>query len=38
MRELFVHAFNIPRYHPKSKPTVDHVYSFVNNEGKIWFR
>lgn len=28
MKELFTSIFSTPRYHPKSKPFVDHVFSF----------
>lgn len=37
-RELLIHTFNVPKYHPKSKPCVDHTYSFVISDERIWFR
>ena len=38
LRELLVHAFGTPRNHPKSKPFVDHVFSFLYIDGRVWFR
>lgn len=38
IRELFVHGFNVPRFHPKSKPSVDHMYAFAYTDKRIWFR
>jgi len=35
---MFSHALATPKNHPKSKPFVDHVFSFSFIEGKIWFR
>ena len=37
-RELLTHIFNVPRYHPKSKPCTDHIFSFIFSDEKIWFR
>lgn len=38
LKELLTNAFNTPRYHPKSKPFIDHIFSFKNLENKIYFR
>lgn len=38
MKEMFVHAFNTPKSHPKSKPFIDHVMSFNYYDGRVWFR
>jgi ribosome biogenesis protein BRX1 len=38
IKELMSCVFNTPRYHPKCKPFVDHVYSFKNFGDRIWFR
>ena len=38
MKELLSHMFNTPKYHPKSKPFIDHIISFKFFEDKIWFR
>jgi ribosome biogenesis protein BRX1 len=35
---MFVHTFNTPKNHPKSKPFIDHVLSFNYIDGKIHFR
>ena len=37
-KSLLQMAFNTPRYHPKSKPFVDHIISFFFLDGHIWFR
>lgn len=37
-RALLTSAFNIPRYHSRSKPFVDHILCFFVLEGKIYFR
>jgi ribosome biogenesis protein BRX1 len=37
-REMFVQIFGSPKGHPKTKPFIDHVFSFTVVEGKIWFR
>ncbi|EAR91085.2 brix domain protein (macronuclear) [Tetrahymena thermophila SB210] len=37
-RELLTHIFNVPRYHPKSKPCTDHLLSFIYSDNKLWFR
>lgn len=31
-------TFATPRYHPKSQPFVDHVFTFTIAENRIWFR
>jgi ribosome biogenesis protein BRX1 len=38
MKELLTQAFGTPKGHPKSKPFIDHVFSFNLADGKIWFR
>lgn len=35
---FFVQIFSTPCYHPKSKPFVDHVFSFSVEDNRIWFR
>ena len=37
-KELLSHVFNTPKNHPKSKPFIDHVISFMYYDGRIWFR
>lgn len=38
IKSLLHQTFNTPRYHPLSKPFVDHVISFHFLDGRIWFR
>lgn len=38
MKEMLIHTFDTPRNHPKSKPFIDHVFSFNYFDGRIWFR
>jgi ribosome biogenesis protein BRX1 len=38
MKEMLTQAFGTPKGHPKSKPFIDHVFSFSLADGKIWFR
>ncbi|KAJ4925791.1 ribosome biogenesis protein BRX1 homolog [Gymnodraco acuticeps] len=38
LKELFTQTFSTPRYHPKSQPFVDHVFTFTINDDRIWFR
>lgn len=38
LKELFGQIFGVPRYHPKSQPFVDHVYTFTLLDNRIWFR
>lgn len=38
LKELLGGVFNTPRYHPKSKPFIDHVFSFKHFDERIWFR
>lgn len=38
VKEMFVQVFNTPKNHPKSKPFIDHVFSFNYHDGRIWFR
>lgn len=37
-KEMFIHVFNTPKNHPKSKPFIDHVISFSYLNGQIFFR
>lgn len=38
VKSLLQLTYNTPRYHPKSKPFVDHIFSFFFLDGHIWFR
>ncbi|XP_068608736.1 ribosome biogenesis protein BRX1 homolog [Brachionichthys hirsutus] len=38
LKELFTQTFSTPRYHPKSQPFVDHVFTFTITDSRIWFR
>lgn len=38
LKEMFIQTFGTPRAHPKSKPFVDRVMSFVWLDNRIWFR
>ncbi|XP_017263425.1 ribosome biogenesis protein BRX1 homolog [Kryptolebias marmoratus] len=38
LKELFIQTFSTPRYHPKSQPFVDHVFTFTVADNRIWFR
>uniref|UniRef100_A0A8C7YQ58 Ribosome biogenesis protein BRX1 homolog n=1 Tax=Oryzias sinensis TaxID=183150 RepID=A0A8C7YQ58_9TELE len=38
LKELFIQTFSTPRYHPKSQPFVDHVFTFSIADNRIWFR
>ncbi|KAM9330038.1 ribosome biogenesis protein BRX1 homolog [Gastrophryne carolinensis] len=38
LKELFIQIFGTPRYHPKSQPFVDHVFTFSVADRRIWFR
>lgn len=38
IKELFTQVFGTPKGHPKSKPFIDHVFSFIITDGRIWFR
>ena len=38
MKALLQMVFNTPRYHPKSKPFVDHMLCFFYLDGNIWVR
>ncbi|XP_037341318.1 ribosome biogenesis protein BRX1 homolog [Pungitius pungitius] len=38
LKELFTQTFSTPRYHPKSQPFVDHVFTFSIADNRIWFR
>ncbi|RDD47564.1 Ribosome biogenesis protein BRX1-like protein [Trichoplax sp. H2] len=38
LQELFTQVFSTPQNHPRSKPFVDHVFSFSLLDERIWFR
>ncbi|XP_043541006.1 ribosome biogenesis protein BRX1 homolog [Chiloscyllium plagiosum] len=38
LKELFIQVFSTPRYHPKSQPFVDHIFTFTISDNRIWFR
>ena len=38
LQELFTQIFSIPRFHPKSKPFVDHILNFSFADNRVWFR
>ncbi|XP_047425211.1 ribosome biogenesis protein BRX1 homolog isoform X2 [Mugil cephalus] len=38
LKELFTQTFSTPRYHPKSQPFVDHIFTFTIADNRIWFR
>eukprot|EP00735_Rhodelphis_limneticus_P012619 TRINITY_DN5930_c0_g1::TRINITY_DN5930_c0_g1_i1::g.9888::m.9888 TRINITY_DN5930_c0_g1::TRINITY_DN5930_c0_g1_i1::g.9888 ORF type:complete len:329 (+),score=79.20,sp/Q8TDN6/BRX1_HUMAN/48.44/2e-97,Brix/PF04427.13/6.4e-35,Brix/PF04427.13/1e+03 TRINITY_DN5930_c0_g1_i1:71-1057(+) len=38
MKELLLQIFSTPKGHRKSKPFIDHVYSFFYLDGRVWFR
>ncbi len=38
LKELFIHTFNSPKSHPKTKPFYDHVICFYNVNNNIFFR
>jgi len=38
LKELFTQVFGTPKGHPKSKPFIDHVFTFSICDGNIWFR
>lgn len=35
---FLLQTFSTPRYHPKSQPFVDHVFTFTIADNRIWFR
>ncbi|CAD7687826.1 unnamed protein product [Nyctereutes procyonoides] len=37
LKELLIQIFSTPRYHPKSQPFVDHVFTFTILDNRIWF-
>jgi ribosome biogenesis protein BRX1 len=37
-KEMFVQIFGSPKGHPKTKPFIDHIFSFTVADGRIWFR
>ncbi|KAM3722870.1 Ribosome biogenesis protein [Dirofilaria immitis] len=39
IKELLMQTFSTPYHHPRSKPFIDHVFTFsITTDGKIWFR
>jgi len=38
MKEMFTQTFSTPQFHPKSKPFIDHIFSFKYFKGRVWFR
>lgn len=38
MKELMYQTFGSPRGHPRTKPFIDHVFSFFYLDERIWFR
>jgi len=38
VKELLFQTFGTPKNHPKSKPFIDHVYSFHIADERVWFR
>ncbi|KAE8636534.1 hypothetical protein XENTR_v10003032 [Xenopus tropicalis] len=38
LKELLTQIFGTPRYHPRSQPFVDHVFTFSIADNRIWFR
>jgi len=38
IKELFIQIWGTPKGHKKSKPFIDHVFSFYIQEDRIWFR
>lgn len=38
IKEMFIHVFGIPNYHPLSKPFYDHCYHFIYTDNLIFFR
>ncbi|EFO27670.1 brix domain-containing protein [Loa loa] len=39
IKQLLIQTFSTPYHHPRSKPFIDHVFTFsITADGKIWFR
>ncbi|OCU02612.1 ribosome biogenesis protein BRX1 homolog [Xenopus laevis] len=38
LKELLTQIFGTPRYHPRSQPFVDHIFTFSIADNRIWFR
>ncbi|KAJ1910987.1 Ribosome biogenesis protein brx1 [Tieghemiomyces parasiticus] len=38
MKQVITRIFNVPKNTRRSKPFIDHVFSFTMLDGKIWFR
>jgi len=38
IKTLFLQVFGTPKAHPKSKPFIDHIFSFYFVDNRIWFR
>uniref|UniRef100_A0A2K6F999 Ribosome biogenesis protein BRX1 homolog n=1 Tax=Propithecus coquereli TaxID=379532 RepID=A0A2K6F999_PROCO len=37
LKELLIWIFSIPQYHLKSQPFVDHMFTFIILDNRIWF-
>lgn len=38
MKEVLSQIFGTPKNHPRSRPFIDHIFSFSLIDGKVWFR
>jgi len=38
IKEVFMHVWPTPNFHPKSKPFIDHCINFYIHDDHIWFR
>jgi ribosome biogenesis protein BRX1 len=38
VKSMLTTVFNVPRYHPRSKPFIDHMYCFFYLDGRVWVR
>ena len=38
LKNLFTGAFNVPKYHPKTTPVIDHVLNFTCDGNLVSFR
>ncbi len=38
LKEMILQVFGSPRNHPRSKPFVDHVFSWFVVDSRVWFR
>lgn len=37
-KQLFIGAFNVPKYHPKSTAVIDHSLNFLAEGDSIYFK